>query len=258
MFVIGERINGMFKDVNRAIREKNKSYIQELTLKQIEHGANALDINVGPASESPLETMIWLINCISEVSEIPICLDSPNPEIIAKSIEFCKSGIIINSTNAEEDKLNKLLDSALKWNARLIALTMDKSGVPLDVNARVELAVKIITSCQERGFDLNNLFIDPVVLPLNVAQEHCPEVLEAIRQIKMLTEPQVKTIIGLSNISQGTKVRPLINRTFLIMAMTCGLDAVILDALDIKLLKSLKTAELLLNKKIYCHAYLKI
>lgn len=258
MFVIGERINGMFKDVRRAIKQKDEAYIQQLALKQIEKGANALDVNVGPASDQPEETMRWLITVIAKVSDCPLSIDSPKPAVIEKALEVCKSPAIINSSNAEEEKLDRLLDLALKWNAKLIALTTDRSGVPKDANARLELAVRIISRAQEKGFELSDLFIDPVVLPLNVAQDHCPQVLEAIRQIKMLAQPAPNTILGLSNISQGTKERSLINRIYLVMAMASGLDAAILDPLDQELVNAFKTAEVLLNRKIYCDAYLTI
>jgi 5-methyltetrahydrofolate corrinoid/iron sulfur protein methyltransferase len=258
MFIIGERINGMFRDVRRAIQNKDKAYIQKLAQEQVQRGADALDINVGPASTEKVDAMRWLIEAVSEVVDVPLAIDSPNPEVIKEAVSDLKGELIINSTTADDDKLDYLIDLALDKAAKLVALTMDKGGVPKDADARIELAAKIVTRCQEKGFNVEDLFIDAVILPVNVAQEHCPQVLEAIRGIKFLTDPAPKTVLGLSNVSQGTKRRSILNRTFLVMAMTCGLDAAILDPFDQELMLSIKTAEVLLNKRIYCDSYLSI
>jgi len=133
---------------------------------------------------------------------------------------------------------------------------MDKRGIPRDRNERAEHAVKIITTCQEYGFDISDLYLDPIVLPVNVAQSQGVELLESIRELKLLCEPMPKTVIGLSNASQGTKQRPLINRTYLVMAIANGLSAAIVDPLDRELMDAAATAELVLNKNIYCDSFL--
>ncbi len=257
MFVIGEKINGMFTRVQRAIEQKDSGSIQDIARQQLAGGADALDVNVGPACDSPEKTLRWLVDVIAEVTDVPVSLDSPNPDLIARTLPHCKSPVIINSTTADDEKLNKLLPLAAEYRCRLIALTLDKSGVPSDAQARLELAAKIIARCQESGFEMENLFIDPVVLPVSAAQEHTVQVLEALRQIKLLTHPAPKTIIGLSNISQGAESRSLLNGALLVMAMACGLDAALLDPTDVSLRESYKTAEVLLNRTIYCDAFLR-
>ena len=120
----------------------------------------------------------------------------------------------------------------------------------------MEHAVKIVTKCQEVGLDTSDLYLDPIILPVNVAQAQGIEVLESIREFKLLCDPQPKTVVGLSNISQGTKKRSIINRTYLVMAMASGLTAAIMDPLDKKLMDAAITAELILNKTIYCDSFL--
>ncbi|MGE4357902.1 MAG: dihydropteroate synthase [Candidatus Omnitrophota bacterium] len=258
MYIIGERINGMFKDVARAIKDRDKKIIQELALKQIEKGANALDVSVGTASEDPLSAMEWLVKTITEVTDITLAIDTTKLTVMERGLQLCKSRPIINSTSADEEKLNNLISLANKYNASLIGLTMSKKGIPPDANSRLELAMSILTRWQEEGLSIDDLYIDAVILPVNVAQVQCLEVLETIRQIKMLSQPPPKTILGLSNVSQGTKYRSLINRTYLAMALSYGLDAAILDPLDEELIKVIRTAEVLLNKTVYCDSYLKI
>lgn len=256
MFVIGELINGMYKAVGEAIKGKNKSVIQDLAKKQVESGANILDVNTGPASSDPKNDIKWLVESIQEVTDVPLALDSTKADVIEEGLKIVKKRALINSTNADDEKLNTLLPMAKKYNAQIIGLAMDKKGVPRDRNQRSELALKIVSACMEQGFPVEDLFIDPVVLPVNVAQNQGIEVLESIREFKLLSDPPPKTVVGLSNVSQGTKNRSLINRTYLIMAVGCGLTAAIVDPLDHELMEGLITAELLLNQHIYCDSYL--
>ncbi|RKY36839.1 MAG: methyltetrahydrofolate--corrinoid methyltransferase [Candidatus Omnitrophota bacterium] len=258
MFIIGERINGMFKDVARAIVSRDKKSIQELAMAQLNKGADALDVNVGPASPNPTKDMIWLIQILQEITDKPLVIDSPSVAVIQESLPEVKNPVIINSTTAEDHKLQDLLPLAKQYNAKIIALTIDKGGVPKDAESRLELAVKIITHAQEAGLSPRDVYIDPVLLPVNVAQDHSPEVLKALREVKLLSDPAPATVVGLSNVSQGAKQRSLINRTFVVMALACGLDSAILDPLDDDVINAIKTAEILLNEQIFCPDYLSI
>jgi len=256
MLVIGERINGMFKDVAEALQKKDKAAIQNLAKKQVEAGADALDLNCGPASKDQISDLKWLIETVGEVTDRILSIDSSKPKVIEAVIKTAKNNTIINSTSADQDKLDVLIPLAKENNSGLIALVISKKGIPQNKDQRLELAATIIGACQEKGFGLNNLYIDPVVMPVDCAQAQLYEILESIREFKILSDPQPKTVVGLSNISQKMKDRSLINRTFLIMAQTEGLDAAILDPLDTKLMDEMITAELILNKQIYCKDYI--
>ncbi|MDP2921663.1 MAG: dihydropteroate synthase [Candidatus Omnitrophota bacterium] len=258
MFIIGERINGMFKDVAKAIKEKDKAAIQSLAKKQIECKANALDVNVGPASSNPREAMEWLVKTIQEAADITLAIDTTKQDVMEAGLSLCKSKPIINSVNANEEKMKALFGLAKKYKASIIGLTMDKAGIPKDSEGRLELAMKMVASCMEHGIDVSRLYLDAVILPVNVAQPHAKEVLKTIRDSKMLSDPAPKTVLGLSNVSQGSQAqyKSLINRTFLSMAIASGLDAAILDVTDKELMDSLITAELLMDKQLYCDSYL--
>ncbi len=256
MFIVGELINGMYKQVAKAIADKDKVFIQDLAKKQVEAGSFALDLNCGPQSKDPLNDMIWLVETIQEVTDKILCIDSTKYEVIKKAVEIAKNKTMINSANAEDEKLENLVPLAQKHNSALIALAMDKKGIPQNKEQRLELAAKIIGFTQESGFDMQNLFLDPVLMPINVAQAQLVEILDTIRDFKILTEPSPKTIVGLSNISQGAKARSIINRTFAVMGLSYGLDSAILDPLDKKLIDAIKAAELVLNKNIYCDSFL--
>ncbi|MCU0665958.1 MAG: dihydropteroate synthase [Candidatus Omnitrophica bacterium] len=256
MFIVGELINGMYSNVAAAIRERKIDLIQRIALEQIQAGADALDVNCGPTAKNPKEDIQWLIDAIQQVTDKPLAVDSSRFEVIEAGLSRMKNPAIINSTTSDPEKLNKFIPLAKKHNAKLIGLTISQKGIPQNKDQRLELAAIIVSTCQEQGFPIEDLFIDPILLPVNVAQQQMKEILESIKEFKMLTEPSPKTIIGLSNVSQGAHFRSLINRTFLTMAINYGLDAAILDPKDKQLMDTSITTELILNKHIYCDSYL--
>jgi 5-methyltetrahydrofolate corrinoid/iron sulfur protein methyltransferase len=268
MILIAERINGMFKDVKQAIEEKNKQVIQHLAKKQTEAGATYLDVNVGTAAADQEATMQWLVETIQETCSTPLSLDSQKPDVIAAGLKVVNAdrGLILNSTplnkKSDEAVLDKYLDMAEQAGpkAMVITLTMDRNGVPQDIDTRVALAAEIVQKAMEKGFDAQRLIIDPIMLPVKVpnAQVQAGNVLSAIDQIRYLADPPPHITLGLSNISQGATERSLINRIFLAMGVSRGLDSAIADVLDEKLMNVLATAELLMNKQLYSDSYLKV
>lgn len=260
MIIIGERINGMFKDIGDALRNKDPKPLQEWALKQQEGGAHYLDVNSGPAvpSDERSEAYKWMVNVIQEVTDLPLCLDSTNYDAIEAGLQLCKRPAMINSVPAERLKIERVFPMAVRHNAALIGLTMDKKGIPKDAENRIAFAMELVAAADEFGLPMEDLFIDPLILPCNVAQEHAPEVLESLRQIKSLANPAPRTVLGLSNVSQKSPDRHLINRTYMAMAMAAGLDAAIIDANDDELVDTVATCDILLNKSIYADSYLKV
>lgn len=256
MYVIGERLNGMFKDVRGAIEEQKKTAIQELAMMQVDAGADALDLNVGPAKADPLLAMHWLVESVREVTDVVLCIDNPKWAIQKDVIPHLGSSAIINSCKADPETLDKYMGLAVETGAGLVALTIDKQGVPADVEKRVELGALIGSKAMDLGLPMDKLFIDPIILPVNVAPKQPQNVMAAAQQLKMLCDPPPHLNIGLSNLSQNCSHRPLINRTYLVMALAAGIDTAILDPLDKDLMDAMITAELLLEKVIYCDSFL--
>jgi 5-methyltetrahydrofolate corrinoid/iron sulfur protein methyltransferase len=197
-----------------------------------------------------------------------LCLDSQKPAVIAAGLKVvdADNGVILNSTplnkKTDEEILDKYIDMAEQAGpkASIIALTMDKNGVPQDIDTRVAIAAEIVSKVMEKGFDARRLFIDTIVLPVKVpnAQVQPGNILTAMEQIRFLADPAPHMTIGLSNLSQGAMERSLINRVFLAMAISRGLDSAIADVLDQNLMNVLATAEMLMNKQIYSDSFLKI
>jgi 5-methyltetrahydrofolate corrinoid/iron sulfur protein methyltransferase len=268
MILIGERINGMFTDVKQAIADKDKQVIQDLAKRQTEAGATYLDVNVGTAAADQEGTMQWLVETIQETCSTPLSLDSQKPDVIAAGMKVvnAENGVLLNSTplnkKSDEEVLDKYLEMAEQAGpkANVITLTMDKNGVPQDIDTRVALAAEIVQKAMEKGFDTQRLFIDPILLPVKVpnAQVQAGNVLAAIDQIRYLADPAPHITMGLSNISQRATERSLINRIFLVMVVSRGADSAIADVFDEKLMNALATAEMLMNKQLYSDSFLKV
>ncbi len=268
MILIAERINGMFKDVKQAIAEKNTKIIQDLAKKQTDAGAAYLDVNVGTAASDQQAAMQWLVETIQQTCSTPLCLDSQKPDVIAAGLKVANTApaILLNSSplnrKTDEEILDKYIEMAKNAGpkAGIIALTMDKNGVPQDTDTRVAIAAEIISKATELGFNTQRLFIDPVILPVKVpnAQTQPANVFAAMDQIRILAEPAPHITCGLSNISQGATERSLINRIFLAMAVSHGMDSAIADVFDEKLMNVLAASEMLMNKQIYSDSFLKV
>ena len=268
MLLIAERINGMFTDVKQAIADKDKKVIQGLAKRQTEAGAAYLDVNVGTAAADQEGTMQWLVEAIQETCSTPLCLDSQKPTVIAAGLKVLNAdnGGILNSTplnkKSDEEVFDKYVEMAEQAGPKVnvITLTMDKNGVPQDTDNRVAIAAEIVSKAMEKGFDTQRLFIDAIVLPVKVpnAQVQPTNILAAMDQIKYLADPAPHMTVGLSNLSQGASERSLINRIFLAMAMSRGLDSAIADVFDTDLMNVVATSEMLMNKQIYSDSFLKV
>ena len=256
MIIIGERINGMFKAVKEAIQNRDTTVIHDLAKRQIAEGADMLDINVGTASANPVEAMRWLVEAVQEVTDVPLAIDNPNYETMKAGLEACRGKKMINSTTGQLDKLDLFLPLAKEHNASIVALCIDENGVPVDVEGRVMVAMNILAKAMEYDLPTDELYIDPIILPVKADQRSPALVLESIRQFAMLSDPAPHIVVGLSNLSQGAVDRKLINRTFLTMAVGAGLDAAIVDPLDTELMDAMITSELLMNRAIYSDSFL--
>jgi len=259
MIAVGERINGMFKDVKRAIKKRDKAVLQDLAQRQTTEGAKYLDVNTGvsvPAEEQP-EVMKWMVQSIREVCDTPLALDSQKIPVLKAGLEVVTGDVMINSCRCDDNVLDEFMPLAVEHNASLVVLTMTEAGPLNDVDSRIEACANICAKAMEHGLDLPNIFIDPVIYPVNVAQQQPGYIMEVLRQLQDMADPPPRSIVGLSNISQGTQERHLINRIMLVMLIAAGLDAAIIDVLDTDIMDAAITAELLLNQQIYSDSFLK-
>jgi 5-methyltetrahydrofolate corrinoid/iron sulfur protein methyltransferase len=257
MLAISERINGLFTSVGRAIDVRDAKFIQEHTLKQIECGAQALDLNVGPGRDDGPAAMDWLVRTVQEVTDAPLCIDTPGIKTMTAGVKACRNKIIINSTTAEVKRMQALFPLAREHDADVICLTMDERGVPNDAESRAEMAMLMMTTAMENEIMPERLMLDPLVMPIKAAQDQGLKVIKAMHLFQTLNDPAPRIVVGLSNVSNGAKERSLINRTYLGMLLGAGLSAGIVDVQDAELMGMIKAAEMLRAEKLYCDDFLR-
>jgi len=259
MLIIGEKINSSRKDIKEMVKNKNKEFIQELAQKQVEGGAQMLDLNIGTIRKGEPEDMKWLVKTVQEAVDVPLCIDSPNHEAIEAGLEvydWRKGKALINSVTAEREKMELIFPLVKKYKCSVVALTMDERGIPQDSKERFKIADELIRALINKGIPTEDIYIDPLTLPVSANIQNSNTVLETLKRIKD-SHPEVKTIIGLSNISYGLPERKLVNQSFVVLAVASGLDAVILDSTDQKIMALIKATNLLLGKDEFCGQYLK-
>jgi 5-methyltetrahydrofolate corrinoid/iron sulfur protein methyltransferase len=247
MFIIGENIHIISQGVKDALRDKDARYFQELAVKQVEGGAQALDLNLGPRKKDWEEVFPWMVKAVEAVVDVPLSFDSTNLLGIEAGLKtVTKARPIINSTSAEPERLEHVPLLARKYGAQLVALTMGKSGIPVAADERVNIALEtLIPRMLEIDFPVEDLIIDPLVLTVSGCQEYCPELIEAVRTLQYAWDPPPMISVGLSNVSNAVprENRGLINRVYGVMLMGAGLRMMIADPLDTELKETIRMVE---------------
>jgi len=261
MIVIGELINATRRPIAEAIEKKDRDYIKKIVIRQVEAGAHYIDLNAGTGKgqEREISDMAWLIDIVNEVGEIPVCIDSSNPVVIRQSLGRIKSpDRMINSINGESKRIDDLLPVIREMNScKIVVLTMDDSGIPVEVEKRIEIAEKIVGLLEGAGVVRGNIFIDPLVQPISVDVKNGIVFLEGVSRIKEAF-PGIKTTCGLSNVSFGLPKRKLLNRYFLALSIYAGLDSAIIDPLDEGMQEAICLAEALTGRDEYCMNYIRM
>ena len=260
MLVIGEKINASNRSVAEAIGRKDLDFLQKLTRDQVEAGADFIDVNVGigcDAQQDETVTMEWLVEVVQTATERPLSIDSDAPNIIRAALsKYRGERPIINSVTAETERLAAIGSLAVEHKAWLVALAMGENGIPDSVEKRLVACELILKHLTRLGGQVEQVLFDPLVLPIAVDTNQGLVTLRTIEEIKS-RYPTARTVMGLSNISYGLPNRQLVNRTFLLMAIYAGLDAVILNPLDTKVMNLIKIANMLVGKDPSCRGYIR-
>jgi len=244
VIIIGESIHIISKSVSDAVKGRDPKYIQELAKAQAEAGVDYIDLNLGPARKNPEETVEWLVNTVQAVTDLPLSIDTLNPIAMEAGLKACKKRPLLNSASGRTDSKEKMLPLAKKYNTDLVLSVLTDKGCPPDVESRTESIMETIAYANELGVPNEDIWVDPILLPVSADQK---QVLEALEFIKILQDiaPGAKSTIGLSNISNGTpeELRGILNRTYMVMLGRYGQYSVIADGLD-KELMSLNRGEM--------------
>jgi 5-methyltetrahydrofolate corrinoid/iron sulfur protein methyltransferase len=247
MYKIGENIHIISPSVKQALADRDGAFFVDLARKQKDAGADVIDLNIGPRKKDGPEVVEWLVDCMQEaVPGMTISFDTTNLAAIETGLKLWGENAIVNSASAEPERLEKVPPVAGQYGAKLIALCMEKSGIPVSADARIGIAMeKLIPRAQEVGIPMENLLVDPLALTVSGCQEYVPESIETVRMIKMVMDPPPMTTIGLSNVSNQVphEMRPLLHQVYVVMLMAAGLDSAILDPLDTELMDVIRNVE---------------
>lgn len=246
MKLIGENIHIISKRVREALVNRDESFIIDLINKQ--NQMDCIDLNVGPAKGEFEGVIPWLVGLVENNSKLNISFDTTNSSEMKKGLDICKncSDSFINSASCDYERLESMTDLASEYKTNIIGLTLSsKTGIPKTSDGRVELALEIYETCMMKEIPNEKIYFDPLILPVSVEQSQVMETLNTIKILKESFEPACKTVVGLSNISNGSPkdLRPLINRTYLSLAYGAGLDCAIIDACDDSLIHTIKMLE---------------
>jgi len=256
MLIVGERINSSRKAINQAIKVKDTDFIRSEAKAQAEAGAHYIDVHAGSFVEQEAEYLCWLAEVVQGVTGLPLCIDSPNPEAIAATLAVVKRPAMINSISLEEKRMVGMIPLVKKYKTKIVALCQSGEAMAATVSDKVKIAEQMVETLTKEGIALSDIYIDPLVYPIAVDTQSALAALGAIEKIMQLFSG-VHTICGLTNISFGLPARKLVNRTFLVAAMSYGLDSAIIDPTDHELMASLVAAETLLNRDEFCSRYIK-
>lgn len=256
MLIVGELINASRKAIGEAIRVQDAEAVKKVAIDQREAGAHFIDVNAGIFVGKESEYLQWLVQTVQEATNAPCCLDSPDPAAIQAALSVHKGTAMINSISLEKARYDALLPVIAGTDLKVVALCMSDEGMPETTDQRLKIADRLINGLVQNNVPIGNIYVDPLVQPVATNRDFGFEFLNAVEAIS--TEFKgVHTMCGLSNISYGLPNRKFINQAFAIMAIAKGLDGLIINPLDKRMMASLITAETLYGRDDYCMSYLK-
>jgi len=255
MIIVAEKINTSRRSVADAVERRDAEFIIRVAREQAEAGAAYIDVNAGTFLDRETEYLCWLVETVQSSVDLPLCLDSPNPEALSQAMKRHRGIPMINSISLESGRFTSLLPVVTSQECHVVALCMAQTGMPRTTDERVVAGSQLVGRLVAAGIPLGRILVDPLVQPISVDTGMGMAALGAIS--RMMEEfPGVHTICGLSNVSFGLPKRHLINRNFLALCMCHGLSAAILDPTDRELMATLLSVEMLLARDEYCEKFI--
>lgn len=232
MYLIGENLNVMSKTLGPAMKERNAKPIQEMAIEETKQGMDYIDINIGPARKEGDKFMEWMVKTVQEVTDKPLSLDTTNPLAMEAGLKVHKGKALINSISLV--RMEEELPFVVKYNCDFIGLLWGREGLPRDANERGAIAAELLYSANDKGITNEKIWFDPIVTPaVNIESNHVKPCLEFMSMLQDLA-PGAGSAVGLSNVSNGApnNLRPILNRTYLMMLMKYNIHSAIVDAFD--------------------------
>lgn len=255
--VIGERINPTGKKaLKQALLNGDMDIILNEAVAQAEAGAHILDVNMGLPEINEMEYMVNAVKAIQEITSLPLQIDSSTPEVIGAALRIYNGKALINSVSGKKESLDKVLPLVKKYGGVVVGLTIDENGIPETCGERYAIAEKIIAEAESIGIKRKNIVIDPLTLTVSAQQKESAETLKALRSIK--EKLNVKTLLGVSNVSFGIPNRQSVNSTFFALALSAGLDLAIINPLSEIMMGTYRAYKILAGFDENCKDYISV
>lgn len=255
MLIVGERINTSRKQISPAVEKLNAIAVQEEAKKQVEAGANMVDVNCGTLFDREVEVMDWLVKTVQSAVDVPLCIDTPNPVVLEAGLKIHRGKALVNSITAEKNRYNAMVPLVREYQAAVVALCISEAGMPRTVDDRLRVVDNLVERLSIDKIPLEDIYIDPLVQPVATEPENGRIAINTVQRI-VENYPGIHTICGLSNISFGLPCRRLLNQVFLSMLLAAGLDGVILDPLDRMLMSVLQGSRVITADDQYGMEYI--
>jgi 5-methyltetrahydrofolate--homocysteine methyltransferase len=256
MIIVAERINASRKAVRAALENKDADFIRREVVSQAEAGAAYIDLNGGTFPGREGELLRWLVEVAQEATNLPLCLDSPDPAALAEALPLVRGARpLINSISLESGRYDRVLALALEYKTGIIVLCQTGGAPKADLDYKMALATELVDRLLAAGLAADDIFVDPLVFPVAVDPASALSTVQAFEAIH-LKYPGIHTICGLTNVSHGFPGRRLLNRTFLTGAISRGLDGAILDPTDRDLMTAVFAAEAVFARDEFGIAFL--
>ena len=256
MIIIGEKINGSIPSVAEAIAKRDAEFIKARAVAQANAGATYIDCCASVPESEEVETLKWMIECIQEVTDLPIAVDSPSADVLTEAWKFCNKPGIINSVSGEGDKMDKLFP-IIRDNPgwEVVALLSDDTGIPKNAADRLRVFAKIMAKAKEYGISPARIHIDPLVEMLCTSEDGIANNVEVISTIRE-QYPTIHITGAVSNISFNLPYRKILNIAFTVMSINAGMDSAVLDPLNRDLRGAIYAAEALKGEDYFCMEYI--
>ncbi|MFP4058644.1 MAG: dihydropteroate synthase [Candidatus Brocadiia bacterium] len=253
---MAERINMTRKPIREKVQARDADFIAAQARRQAEAGATHIDVNAGHDPSREAEDMAWIAEVVADAVDLPLSFDSANPQALQRGLALCcRPGTLINSITGEKERLEGVLPLVKEYDTHVIALTMDDSGMPEDLEGRMTITRALLGTLEEEGVGLDRVHVDPLVRPASTNPGQARYILDAVRATRE-EFPDVHVALGLSNVSYGVPRRNCLNRVFFAMLVAAGADGAIIDPCEEGMMATLLAARAVLGDDQFCMEYL--
>jgi cobalamin-dependent methionine synthase I len=255
MLVIGELLNSTRRQIRAAVEKQDAAFLQDLAKKQVAAGAGWIDVNAGAFAADEVGKLAWMIQTVRAVTDAPLSIDSPRPAAVERGLAMAGPDPLLNSITAESDRYRTLIPFVKRYGTRVVALSLDDSGMTDDMGKVFGVADGLIKRLQDDGVPSDHIFVDPLIRPVSTNSAYAVGALGILERITA-SHPAVHKTCGLSNVSYGLPKRRLVNQVFMAMAIAMGLDSAIIDPLDARMMATVAAAEALAGRDQFCVNYI--